>query len=224
MCQPHDLFGHWHNDMSPVFWTRDESFAWLDGSVEHDSQLRIIVYVYGGVINRANAWLSSPSADDLEAAAVANSSTFRVAMSFESPEPLISGFFLSAAEAAAGAFDLFLSCRRDVMALLPRRLAMFMSCGWAEGSPAVDEWHFSADDKTQLVSMQASTSNFTEGHALRLQASELLKDRVHRFGRGYSMYDTPADYLKVATPSLVHCQTHFIPKPKCSRRPSTFPW
>ena len=78
--------------------------------------------MYGGIINRANKWLSSPdvsaaaaaaAAGDTatEAAAAANSSISHVAMSFESPDPLISRVFLAAAQQAAGAFDLFLCCR-----------------------------------------------------------------------------------------------------------------
>ncbi len=73
--------------------------------------------MYGGIINRANKWLSSPdvsaaaAAAAADAAAAANSSISHVAMSFESPDPLISRAFLAAAQQAAGAFDLFLCCR-----------------------------------------------------------------------------------------------------------------
>jgi hypothetical protein len=223
---PHELFGHWHNDMSPVFWTRDLSFNWLGSEGRHMGQQRIVVYVYGGVINRAEAWLrlssaSSSSSTAESAAGTLNSSTSHVAMSFESPDPVISRSFSVAAAQAAGAFDLFMCCDRDVLQALPPHKAMFMSCGWAEGSPPVHEWGFSAADKTSLVSMQvtvdnfhgniallsyfaqqASTSNITSGHRVRLQATDLLKDRVNRFGRGYFMYNSPADYLKV-TPATI---------------------
>jgi hypothetical protein len=159
MCTPHDLFGHWHNDMSHVFWTRDLSFSWLETRDRKLSQQSIVVYVYGGVINRAEAWLKSasstpPSADD--AAFILNGSKSHVAMSFESPDPFISRAFSAAAAQAAGAFDLFMSCDRKVMEALPPQKAMFMSCGWAEGSPPVKEWGFTASDKTNLVSMQVT--------------------------------------------------------------------
>jgi hypothetical protein len=159
MCLPHDLFGHWHNDMSPVFWTRDLSFNWLNHNEAGASLPRTVVYVYGGVINRANAWLASApqpqsfSTGAYDYAAV-NTDTMHVAMSFESPDPLISRPFLAAAAEAAPAFDLFMCCVRDVMESLPPQQVMFMSCGWAEGSPPVEEWRFSAGDKWQLVSMQ----------------------------------------------------------------------
>jgi hypothetical protein len=225
MCTPHDLFGHWHNDMSPVFWTRDLSFNWLSQNEGGASLPRMVVYVYGGIVNRANEWLASSHLQSMGAgaydSAAVNTDTLHVAMSFESPDPLISRAFLAAAAEAAGAFNLFMCCVRDVMQSLPPQQVMFMSCGWAEGSPPVEEWRFSAEDKWQLVSMQvfkavfamkfriphifsrvtqASTSNFTLGHGVRLQASELLKDSVHRFGRGHSMYNSPADYLKAASP------------------------
>jgi hypothetical protein len=139
--------------MTPVFWTRDLSFNWLAGGGTGVGQQRIIFYVYGGIVNRANAWMS-PSFADAEAAAATNSSTFHVAMSFESPDPIISRAFLTAASLAAGAFHLFISCTRDVMDALAPQHVMFMSCGWAEGSPEVEEWEFSAQQKTRLVSLQ----------------------------------------------------------------------
>lgn len=139
--------------MTPVFWTRDLSFNWLPQHAATPSEPRFIFYVYGGVTNRATAWLASllPHAD---AEPASNRTTFHVAMSFESPEPKISGAFLSAVAQAAGAFDLFISCTSDVMQALPLHQAMFMSCGWAEGAGEVDEWAFSAQHKTQLVSLQ----------------------------------------------------------------------
>ena len=157
MCHPHELFGHWHNDMSPVFWTRDLSFNWLGNGGEAFSRQRVVVYVYGGVMNRANAWLKSSAAPvDAATAAVPTlgNSTSHVAMSFESPDPLISRVFLWAAAQAAGAFDLFMCCDRQVLEALHE--VMFMSCGWAEGSPPVEEWKFSAADKSLLVSMQVT--------------------------------------------------------------------
>jgi hypothetical protein len=159
MCSPHELFGHWHNDMSPVFWTRDLSFNWLGNAGEAFSRQRVVVYVYGGVMNRANAWLKSSAAHvDAATAAVPTlgNSTSHVAMSFESPDPLISRVFLAAAAQAAGAFDLFMCCDKQVLEALPPKKVMFMSCGWAEGSPPVEEWKFSAADKSLLVSMQVT--------------------------------------------------------------------
>jgi hypothetical protein len=151
--------------MSPVFWTRDLSFNWLPENEEGASLLRIVVYVYGGVINRANAWLRSASDIHMMGTgahdyAAVNTNTFHVAMSFESPDPLISRSFLAAAAQASGAFDLFMCCVRDVMESLPAQQVLFMSCGWAEGSPPVEEWRFSAKDKLQLVSMQVLKAVF----------------------------------------------------------------